>query len=927
MKKLLVIILFLALGSVTGLNASDFSVTRLKCEYMDSPVGIGTLEPHFSWQSVSIERGFVQGAYEIIVGDDMQQVASGRGNMWSEKCKSRNSLHVRYGGKPLSSGTEYYWSVRIYDGKGKPSPWAPVRSFSTGLVSEKDWSGARWIAMEVQPDSLRIVPGQEYNKLKIGDRVTATNALPQFRREVSVSGPLKRAVAYVSGLGQFEFFVNGEKAGDHFLDPAWSDYDRMVCYASFDVTDMLSEGGNALGVMLGNGMYNVPRERYYKLLMSYGYPMMILKLDLEYEDGSHECVVSDGSWKCTASPVTYSSIFGGEDYDATKEKTGWMLPGYDDSEWKDVLFTSQKGKLTAPVAAPVRVMEEFPVYSVRKTKYGAWLYDLGQNFSGIPDITVRGRRGQAVKMHTCELFDPAVDSITVHGGYRGETCFTYTLKGSPEGESWHPQFTYHGFRYVLVSGAVPAGEPNPEGLPEITLMKGLHIRNSTPSAGRFECSNPLLNRTEELIRWGIKSNMVSYLTDCPHREKLPWLEQLHLMFGSLQYSYDMYSLYCKMTADMALAQTAGGLVPDIAPEYARFLDGFYDSPEWGSSMVLVPWLVYEYYGDDSLIRKYYDNMAGYVAYLGSKSRDHILSHGLGDWCDLGPKNPGRSQLTSLAATATPVYYMDAVTMAKAASLLGKDSDARRYASLADSIRVSYNGRYFNSEGCFYDRNSQTANAMALCAGLVAPEDCQGVLDNLVKDIRSRGNALTGGDIGYNYILRALEAGGRSDVIFDMNSRYDVYGYGYMLAKGATALPESWQALPMKSHNHFMLGHLMEWFYSHLGGIRKADGAVAFSRFIIRPCPVGDVTGADVDFESPYGRISSEWERSGDRFFLNVEVPANTQAEIFVPAEKGSLVTEGGIPVGEAEGLEDLGYEDGCRHLSAGSGTYRFEVEL
>ena len=925
--KAFIVCLLLALAPAAGLNANSFSVTRLKCEYMSAPTGIGTLEPHFSWQSLSRERGFVQGAYEITVGDDKEQVAAGKGNMWSEKRRDRSSLHVRYGGKPLSPGTEYYWSVRIFDSKGRPSPWAPAERFSTGLISEEDWSGARWIALEVQPDSLRIVPGQEYNKLKIGDRVTAPNALPQFRREFDVRGRLERAVAYVSGLGQFELFVNGRKTGDHFLDPAWSDYDRMVCYAAFDVTDMLSSGANVLGVMLGNGMYNVPRERYYKLLMSYGYPMMIMKLDLEYEDGTHETVVSDGQWKAVESPVTYSSIFGGEDYDATLELAGWMEPGYDDSGWKEVRFASQKGRLTAPVAAPVRIMEEFPVYAVRKTRYGAWLYDLGQNFSGIPCITVRGSRGQSVRMHTCELFDPAVDSITVHGGYRGETCFTYTLKGSPEPETWHPQFTYHGFRYVLVSGAVPEGEPNPEGLPEITQLKGLHIRNSAPSAGSFECSNPLLNRTEELIRWGIKSNMVSYLTDCPHREKLPWLEQLHLMFGSLQYSYDFYSLYCKMMSDMALARTEAGLVPDIAPEYARFLDGFYDSPEWGSSVVLVPWKVYEYYGDDSLIRRYYDTMAGYVEYLGTKAADNILSHGLGDWCDLGPKNPGRSQLTSLAGTATPVYYMDAVTMAKAARLLGKDEDVRKYTALADSIKESYNRLYFHEDVCFYDRNSQTANAIALCAGLVDPEYVPGVTENLVKDIRSRGNALTGGDIGYNYILRALESAGRSDVIFDMNSRYDVYGYGYMLAKGATALPESWQALPMKSHNHFMLGHLMEWFYTHLGGIRKADDAVAFSRFTVRPCPVGDVTGADVSFESPYGLIRSEWEKTADRFFLTVEVPANTEAEICLPCSPESSVRESGIPAEKADGLSDLGYEDGCRCFSAGSGIYRFEVVL
>jgi hypothetical protein len=383
-------------------------VVNPRCEYRDEPLGINTLTPRFSWQISARDRGFLQSAYELIVGDDRAAVAAGRGNLWRVKAKGAESLHIPYAGKALESGKEYYWSLRVWNAAGEVSPWMPVNRFSTGLMSPDAWSGARWIAMEVQPDSLRLVPGEEYNKLTIGDRITAPNRLPQFRREIDVRKPVKRAMAYVSGLGQFEFFINGDKVGDNFLDPAWSDYDKIVCYVPFDVTDRLQQGANVLGVMLGNGMYNVPRERYYKLLMTYGYPMMICKVDVEYADGTHDVIVSDGSWRTTTSPVTYSSIFGGEDYDATLERTGWMKPGYDDSSWQEVLFTSQRGELIAPKALPVKVMEEFPVFKIRKTKYGKWLYDMGQNFSGVARLTVKGKRGQAVRMNTCELFDPAV---------------------------------------------------------------------------------------------------------------------------------------------------------------------------------------------------------------------------------------------------------------------------------------------------------------------------------------------------------------------------------------------------------------------------------------------------------------------------------------------------------------------------------------
>ena len=925
MKKWTILLLAL-LCSTAGAAAQDFSVVNPRCEYRDEPLGINTLTPRFSWQISARDRGFLQSAYELIVGDDRAAVAAGRGNLWRVKAKGAESLHIPYAGKALESGKEYYWSVRVWNAAGEVSPWMPVNRFSTGLMSPDAWSGARWIAMEVQPDSLRLVPGEEYNKLTIGDRITAPNRLPQFRREIDVRKPVKRAMAYVSGLGQFEFFINGDKVGDNFLDPAWSDYDKIVCYVPFDVTDRLQQGANVLGVMLGNGMYNVPRERYYKLLMTYGYPMMICKVDVEYADGTHDVIVSDGSWRTTTSPVTYSSIFGGEDYDATLERTGWMKPGYDDSSWQEVLFTSQRGELIAPKALPVKVMEEFPVFKIRKTKYGKWLYDMGQNFSGVARLTVKGKRGQAVRMNTCELFDPAVDSIQIHGGYRGETRYTYTLRGDAEPESWAPQFTYHGFRYVLIDGAVPAGEPNPEGLPEIVDVRGLHIRNSTPESGTFVSSNDLLNKTQRLIGWGIKSNMVSYLTDCPHREKLPWLEQLHLMFGSLQYTFDMFSLYEKMLDDMAMAQLPNGLVPDIAPEYALFREAFRDSPEWGSAFVLVPLYLYEYYGDGTMLRKHYEAMGRYVDYLTSKADDHILKHGLGDWFDIGPKMPGRAQLSSLAATATPIYYMDALAMVKGAELLGKKKDAERWQKLADAIRTSYNEKFFHKEGCYYDRNSQTANSIALCAGLVDPEYRQGVLDNVVKDIRSRNNGLTGGDVGYTYILRALEAGGRSDVIFDMNSRYDVYGYGYMLAQGATALPESWQVVPIKSHNHFMLGHLMPWLYTHVGGIRRDTGALAYQRSVIRPEAVGDLTMARVSFESPYGQIRSEWSKGTDGSFeLLAEVPANTTSTVWLPAAEDAAVFESNLPVEKVAGIEYLGYKEGCKVYAVGSGTYRFDV--
>lgn len=923
MKRFLLILCSVCWGMASAGPSHGFRPVELKCEYRDNPLAVNTRTPRFSWQTLSLERNFVQSAYCIQVAADAAAFESGRGLLWEEECKSGESLHIPYAGRKLMPGAHYFWRVRVVDANGKRSPWSETAEFGVGLTDRADWDGAEWIALEELADSLRVVPGQEFNKIKIGERKTALNRLPQFRRTVFVRKTVKRAVAYISGLGQFELFLNGRKVGDNFLDPAWSDYDKQVCYMTFDVTEQLRTGVHVFGVMLGNGLYNVPRERYFKALISYGYPKMIFKMAVEYTDGTRETVVSDRQWRVTESPVTYSSIFGGEDYDATRECPGWMLPGYDDRNWCEPVVTTQRGSLVSPVAEPVRVMEEIPVVSVRRTRHGKWLYDLGQNFSGTVRIAAKGRRGQRVELNTTELFNFDCDSITECGGYRGEYRLTYTLRGDAEPESWHPQFTYFGQRYVLVSGAVPAGEANPEGLPEIVSLKGLHTRNAAAQTGSFHCSNELFNRTEQLISWGIRSNMASYFTDCPHREKLPWIEQLHLMFGSLQSKFDVYTLYAKMLEDMELAQTPEGLIPDICPEYVTFLDGFRDSPEWGSAFVLAPWLVYTYYGDFSLVEKHYEAMKRYVDYLGTKAEGYILSHGLGDWCDLGPKYPGRAQLTSLAGTATPIYYMDAVTIARAAEKMGHKQDAVRYGNLAENIRRAYNAAYYHPEQGCYDKNSQAGNALAICSGICEPQHRDEVLANLVEDIRSRGNALTAGDVGYNYVLRALERNGKSQVIYDMNSRYDVFGYGYMLAQGATALPESWQALPRKSHNHLMLGHLLEWFYSYVGGIQRIG--TAYKELSICPEIVGGLRSAEVSFRSPYGLIRSEWSTERGGFDLLVEIPANTSATVCLPASANSRICESGLEVAQCRDIERLGEKEGRCLFRVGSGVYRFSV--
>jgi len=498
----------------------------------------------------------------------------------------------------------------------------------------------------------------------------------------------------------------------------------------------------------------------------------------------------------------------------------------------------------------------------------------------------------------------------------------YILKGDGP-ETWHPQFTYYGFRYLQVEGGVPQGDANPAHLPVVIAVKGLHTRNSAATVGDFTCSNDLFNRTFKLIDWSMKSNMASLFTDCPHREKLGWLEEAHLVGSSLRYNYDIHRLALKCISDMRLTQTPEGLIPEIAPEFTKFVEPFRDSPEWGSNGIILPWYVYEWYGDTEVLAQSYDMMKRYLAYLGTKANDHILTEGLGDWYDLGPKGPGYSQQTPKGITATAFYYYDLTIAAKTAVLLGKSQDAATYDKLAITVRSAYNKAFFNTETNEYGTGSQTANAISVYMDLVEPQYKEAVINNIVKDLRDRGNSLTAGDIGFRYLLRVLDDAGRSDMIYAMNSRTDVPGYGYQLAHGATALTESWGALPSVSNNHFMLGHIMEWFYSGLGGIRAAPGAIAMNKIEIRPEVVGDVTFAKAKYQSPYGNIATDWKTETGKFELTVQIPANTKAVIYLPANEGAAITEGGKSIKSVKGVKFLVYKDGKAIIEAGSGIYHF----
>lgn len=933
MKKTLPVLLrtlplLFLLYSAGVLQAQVFSVSELRCEQSQRPLAVDPAGPRLSWQLNADRRGCLQSAYRILVADSPVALADDNGNVWdSGKVFSDRSVLVPYGGPALQPGKAYCWKVQAWDADGNLSPWSLPASFGTGLMSMQDWNGAKWIAMEPDVDSLKCIEGNT-GKWKDGgpvfDKPVAPYKLPQLRREFTATKPVKRAMAYICGLGQFEMFLNGEKVGDHFLDPAWTKFDKEAQYVAFDITGELRDGKNAVGVMLGNGYYHTPHGRYLKLLFSYGAPKMICKLQIEYADGTAQTVVSDDKWRASESPVTFSSIYGGEDYDASAVQPGWAEPGFDDRKWKKAVLTQGAGvKLIPQISEPLKVMERIPTVRRFRAANGNWVYDLGQNASGIVQLTVRAVTPQSIKLIPGELIN---DDSTVNQRASGAPFYhVYTARGDGSSETWHPQFTYYGFRYVEVEGAVPVGESNPGALPEVIDITGLHTRNSAAQVGTFACSDPLFNKIHMLIDWAVRSNMASVLTDCPHREKLGWLEVTHLMGGSIQYRYDISRLYAKQVNDMRTAQHANGMVPTIAPQYVTFSPDFIDTPEWGSAFVIIPWNLYEWYGDLAPLRDNYERMKRYVDYLGSRADNHIVAYGLGDWYDIGPDRPGYAQLTSNGVTATAIYYQDVKILERVARLLGKEADVRKYAALASDIKRAFNEKFFDKKTLKYDRDSQTANSIALHMDLVEPQYKAVVRQNLIDDIRRRGNALTAGDVGYRYVLRALEENDASEVIYDMNSRYDVPGYGYQLAHGATCLTESWQAYREVSNNHCMLGHLMEWLYSGLGGIRQSPGSAGYKEIVIRPQVVGDIHSAAVSFRSPYGLIRSEWSDSPQQYRQRVEIPANTTALVYLPAVDPAAVSESGVPLGEVPGLSVRERGKDYLAVAVGSGIYDFRV--
>jgi hypothetical protein len=911
-----------ALAFIPTLSNATLSPADLRCDYAVDPLGVDSPNPRLFWTVESKERGQKQTACQILVASSPGLLAKDQGDLWdSGKVASDETIQIPYAGQPLKSSQEVFWKVRVWDVNEKVSAWSKPAAWTMGLLNPNDWQ-AKWITF----------PTTNFETLLL-------------RREFVVKPGLKRALVNVCGLGQYELTLNGKKTGDDFLSPGWTKYDKTCLYDTRDITSLLRQGRNAVGLLLGNGMYNVHGgARFTKFKGSFGPLKAIAQIHLEYTDGSIETIRADDQWRIAPGPITFSSIYGGEDFDARLEQPGWDKPCFDDSKWEPALVVNGPGgelKGLSCAAPPIREFQIHQPVAMHTLTNGDVVFDLGQNAAHVLQIRVSGPAGSGVRLFPAELTndDGSVNQGSMGVGRRGSVWCEFT-KATAGTETWSPKFFYVGCRFVqaqLIPAATTFGvpsrplrdgtnrlKPGLQTLPRVKSLEGVVIHSDSAPAGEFECSSPLFNRIRTLVRWAQLNNMVSLMTDCPHRERLGWLEEDHLNGPALRYEFDLAQLFTKTLNDIADSQLDDGLIPTTAPEYTEFKGGFRDSLEWGSAGIIVPWQQYEFDGDREMLRRHYGVMKKYVAYLGTTATNNIVNHGLGDWYDLGPKGPGVAQLTPVALAATAFYFYDTRVLSQIAVLLGHTNDAAQFESQAEQIYAAFNQEFFNPTNCSYATGSQCANAIPLVMGLVDATNHAGVLDAIVRDVRAHGNALTAGDVGYRYLLRALADGGRSDVIFDMNNRSDKPGYGYQLKHGATSLTEAWNARRGSSQDHFMLGQIQEWFYHDLAGIGCDPAGPGFKKIIIHPQPVGDLTWVKASYDSIRGMIVSNWKRDGAQFTLSVTIPANTTATIFLPARSADAVTESGKPAAQNNGVKFLRTGDNLAVFEIVSGQYTFK---
>jgi alpha-L-rhamnosidase len=929
-RYLLLVLVSIAVAPPMGSFAAEkgglpaLTVTETACEYAANPLGVETPQPRFGWVLHSDERGQMQSACQIIVASTEDKLAAGVGDKWdSGKMASEQSVNVAYQGSPLTSGERCYWKLRCWDRNGRVGPWSRPAWFEMGLLGQDNWKG-KWIGVDAQSSPYK--PGEA--------------PAPLLRREFEIAKPIKRARAYVSGIGWCDLYINGRKVGDRVLDPAISDYSKRVLYVSHDVTDRLAQGTNVVGVALGNGWYS--NSKHFTEFGKWGdSPRLLLQINIEHADGSTTSVVSDESWKVSTGPILRNDLYGGEIYDARLEKPGWATAAYGDSSWARAAVKKPPGGiLTSQLMLPIKAIETMKPVKRTNPRPGVYVYDLGQVFAGWAKLRMKGPAGTKVTIEYSER-------ILKDGGILDQRIFCYPglkstdeyiLKGDSQGEVYAPTFAFHPVRYVQIEGY--------PGVPTLDDVEGVVVHGAEDLAGDFRCSNGLLNQIHRNAAWTLRNSLYGMPMDCIHREPIAYI-YVTGEFSTLSTRKYMPLFWGKWLRDVADSQDQQGSISAIVPRYSVHV---FDTTGGGGAYPLLVWYCHECYGDDRVLAEHYNSMRKWVDYLTLLAPNHILSTGTYGDHMLPGESPGKEKYIS---TETPpplmwtgCYYLNVSVMAQAAGVLGKTKDARHYARLAENIKEAFNKQWLNRELNQYAGGSQTANLVPLAYGLVPETHKDGVVKNVVTSImeKYKGHLHTG-ETGTTCAIDTLTEHGQAEVMYKVVTATTYPGWGYMVKEGATTIWEAWgrywpHSVRERHESMIMFCSIEKFFYEDLAGIRGPAffatryTSPGYRQISIQPRPVGDLESASASIKTVRGMVSSTWSRTGNSISLEVTIPVNSEAKVGIPKlglqntvveEGGKTVWRNGSYLAGAAGISG-GSETAARvTLDVGSGRYSFKL--
>ncbi len=942
-----------------GAQAAGSAVTlaALRTEYLVAPDNIDSPAPRLSWRLESARRGAAQTAWQIRVASSAARLAAGEGDLWDSGHVTGNaSNQIAYAGRALVSRAECFWQVMVWDEAGQPTAWSTPARWSMGLLQADDWR-AGWISY------------RDDTPLHTDRKTLHLPAPRHYRKEFLTAKTVKRAVVYASALGIYDLYCNGRLVGDAFFQPGWSDYLQRAYYRSHDVTAFVRGGGaNALGAVVAEGWYS--GYVGYGLLVGYGpnrvgryfygqTPAFKAQLEIDYTDGSHETVATDATWRVTdRGPTREADLIMGEAYDARAELGNWSAPGYDAQAWSPAVpansnprtkavYSDAAGdrdmdlgflappKMQAYSAPPIRITQELPAKSVSEPKPGAYVFDLGQNFAGLVRLKIKGAAGTQVRLRFGEMLHQDGGIMTENLRKARATDF-YTLRGDPAGETWTPRFTYHGFQYVELTGLAAK--------PALDAITGLVLHNDTPLTGSFECSDPVLTQFGRNAQWTQRANFIEIPTDCPQRdERLGWMGDAQAYVRTASFNADVSAFFTKWTDDVAEAQRSFGAYPDYAPyPMAHGAAGKTFGTGWTDAGIICPWTIWKTCGDTRMLERHWQSMTRFMEWRHASTTPEGLGTSLGnpwgDWLNV-------NETTPVEFIDTCYHVLDCTLMAEMAEAIGRPLEAATYRKRRAKSQAAFTNAYRTAEGAL-TVDTQSAYVLALSVGLIPEKDLAAATAMLVAKIAKNDHRMATGFLGTKSLLPALTGSGQHDLAVRLFQSRKFPSWGYEVTNGANTVWERWDSFTaehgfngangkqnsaMNSFSHYAFGAVMEWAYRVLAGI-DTEGA-GYRTIVIRPRPPTPGSNPDqtpihwvkAHYDSINGRIASAWKLEGGVFALDVTIPANTTASVFLPAATAERTSERGAPLAQAKGIRSIAAAGKALKVDVGAGSYRFEV--